>query len=41
MTVAITSSTPSHTYESEVYYFCSEHCQQAFAAEPERYLRSA
>ncbi len=24
-------------YQGKVYYFCSEHCKQAFEANPEKY----
>ena len=29
---------PSTTYDAQTYFFCSEGCRDAFAADPGRYL---
>ena len=32
------ASAPSHVHQGRTFYFCSDGCRTAFAAEPERYL---
>jgi Cu+-exporting ATPase len=38
MTVDPATAAGSHTHAGQTYYFCSRHCVQKFAADPERFL---
>jgi Cu+-exporting ATPase len=39
MTVDPKSATAHAAFEGQTYYFCCEHCRDAFVREPQRYLR--
>jgi Cu+-exporting ATPase len=41
MTVDPATAAASYEYQGRTYYFCSPHCQQKFAADPQRYLAPA
>ncbi len=41
MTVEEADAPASFAHESVTYYFCSEDCRDAFAAEPGRYLEAS
>jgi Cu+-exporting ATPase len=36
-----TDSPLRHTYRGKTYYFCSEHCQKRFIADPQSFLKSS
>ena len=39
MDVTDTKKAPSEEYKGKVYYFCSEHCKNAFKKDPASYIK--
>ncbi len=40
MTVKVEPTTPSAEYDGKTYYFCSQHDEEAFAANPEMFTKA-